>query len=171
VHLTLNVFDQLPQSHSAQTTSSETPKREDDRSRSVPTSPCDQGGGDSSPHANSESKRTCKKKTCRNSTPISLFHFFPASDVNIRKALSLDHRGPEHRTHPLSSPSSAAAATTAGGGEAEVDGTRENGEVKGHAAPQLKRMNLHDFVFIKVLGKGSFGKVSAPVFASAFCVA
>lgn len=88
---------------------------------------------------------------------------------NIRKALSFDHRGEEHKTQPLSSASSVATVTGdshGGGGGAggnvgvEDEGSRENGEVKGHVAPEIKRMNLHDFVFIKVLGKGSFGKVS-----------
>lgn len=89
---------------------------------------------------------------------------------NIRKALSFDHRGEEHKTHPLSSPSSVATVMgdshggPGGGGdegsvEVQGEGSRENGEVKGHSAPEVKRMNLHDFVFIKVLGKGSFGKV------------
>uniref|UniRef100_A0A3B4XGU9 non-specific serine/threonine protein kinase n=1 Tax=Seriola lalandi dorsalis TaxID=1841481 RepID=A0A3B4XGU9_SERLL len=105
----------LPQGQDPQQQLSGTPQTEEDRSKSAPTSPCDQ-------------------------------------DVkeleNIRKALSFDHRGEEHKTntHPLSSPSSAR-------------GGRANGEVKVHSAPEVKRMNLHDFVFIKVLGKGSFGKV------------
>uniref|UniRef100_H3BXQ6 Protein kinase C n=1 Tax=Tetraodon nigroviridis TaxID=99883 RepID=H3BXQ6_TETNG len=38
-------------------------------------------------------------------------------------------------------------------------GSHENGGVKGHVTPEVKRMDLQNFVFIKVLGKGSFGKV------------
>ncbi|XP_036402342.1 protein kinase C epsilon type [Megalops cyprinoides] len=93
-----------------------TPQTEEDRSKSAPTSPCDQ-------------------------------------DIkeleNIRKALSFDHRGEEHKSASSSSSSGC-------GGPGPGSDSRENGEVKTF---QTKRMNLDDFVFIKVLGKGSFGKV------------
>uniref|UniRef100_A0AAY4DAZ0 Protein kinase C n=1 Tax=Denticeps clupeoides TaxID=299321 RepID=A0AAY4DAZ0_9TELE len=81
-----------------------TPQTEEDRSKSAPTSPCDQD----------------------------------MKDVdNIRKALSFDHRGEEHKSGSSST-------------------GRANGEIK---TLQSKRMNLEHFIFIKVLGKGSFGKV------------
>ncbi|XP_010774599.1 protein kinase C epsilon type-like, partial [Notothenia coriiceps] len=72
---------------------------------------------------------------------------------NIRKALSFDHRGEGHKKHSLSSPKSVDTVT-----EGSHGGERENGDVKSHV-PEMKRLNLHDFLFIKVLGKGSFGKV------------
>nr|XP_023864767.1 protein kinase C epsilon type-like [Salvelinus alpinus] len=93
-----------------------TPQAEEDRSKSAPTSPCDQ-----------DLKEL----------------------ENIRKALSFEQRGQEHKS--ASSSSSSRVGVGSEGGEA-----RENGELK---IIQTKRMTLQDFLFIKVLGKGSFGKV------------
>ncbi|XP_029691400.1 protein kinase C epsilon type isoform X2 [Takifugu rubripes] len=120
---------QLPQVQDPQQVLSGTPKPEDDRSKSAPTSP------------------------------------YAAELENIRKVLSFDHHGEEKKTHPLSAASSDATirAKKSGeggsGGSAAGEGSHENGGVKCHMAPEVKRMDLQDFVFIKVLGKGSFGKV------------
>lgn len=79
-----------------------------------------------------------------------LFPFLSVTELaeleSIRKALSF---GQEHK-------SSSSSTSMATGLQGTANEGHENGDVKN---VQSKRMSLDHFSFIKVLGKGSFGKV------------
>uniref|UniRef100_A0A6Q2ZH23 Protein kinase C n=1 Tax=Esox lucius TaxID=8010 RepID=A0A6Q2ZH23_ESOLU len=111
--------------------------------------------------SNTQRRKKCPWEQCFSSQPllnlqrvnVILTFLLSQPDLkeleNIRKALSFDQRGQEQRSASSSSSSRVVVGSEEGEG-------RENGELK---TVQTKRMSLQDFLFIKVLGKGSFGKV------------
>lgn len=141
-----------------------------DRCKSLPTSPCEQGKKQCISHLSLLVLMLIYKlwnilkhlylNHGHHFTDIiyafntELFSLVSVSELaeleSIRKALSF---GQEHKSS--SSSSSSSVATVLQGTENEG---HENGDVK---SVQSKRMSLEHFSFIKVLGKGSFGKVGS----------